>query len=185
MISPASPLPHPLKQIWSAVRSRMSHFHGVVVTPRLAWTFAEFSTLVLAVLSGFWLPGRWLHPANSHLLNLEGVITDSSCGFSHKATLPAADCVRSCVRTRGAKYVLSSGPVFSRWRISGRARHWLDRESSPPAFWMTPPEIFNFARYERSLDNADVSDLPPPERLCSGEGPPRTVNCPRAEMSFL
>ena len=63
---------------------------------------------MLIALAGFWFPGRWLHPTNSRLLELEGVITDSTCGFSHHEALPAAECVRACVRTRGAKYVLSS-----------------------------------------------------------------------------
>ena len=90
------------------VRSWMSKSFRLPLAPRQAWTFAGLGGLVLVALAGFWFSGRRLYPANSRLLNLEGVITDSTCGFSHREALPAAECVRACVRTRGAKYVLSS-----------------------------------------------------------------------------
>ncbi len=95
-------------QASSEVRSWSSKSFRLPLAPRQARTFAGLGGLALVALAGFWFSGRWLHPANSGLLNLEGVITDSTCGFSHHEALPAPDCVRSCVRTRGAKYVLST-----------------------------------------------------------------------------
>ena len=92
----------------SGVRSWMSKSFRLPLAPRQAWTFAGLGGMVLVALAGFWFSGGWLHSANSRLLNVDGVITDSTCGFSHHEALPAADCVRACVRTRGAKYVLSS-----------------------------------------------------------------------------
>ena len=101
-------------QAFSRARSWRSKSFRLPLAPRLAWTFAGLGGLVLVALAGFWFPVRWLHPANSRLLNLEGVITDSTCAFSHHVAQPAADCVRACVRTRGAKYVLSgSSRIFT------------------------------------------------------------------------
>ena len=37
------------------------------------------------------------------------MITDSDCGLSHNIALLTGECVRACVRNRGAKYVLSNG----------------------------------------------------------------------------
>ncbi len=95
-------------QASSEVRSWSSKSFRLPLAPRQAWTFAGLGGLALVALAGFWFSGRGLHSANSGLLNLEGVITDSACGFSHHEALPAADCVRACVRTRGAKYVLGT-----------------------------------------------------------------------------
>ena len=95
-------------QASSEVRSWSSKSFRLPLAPRQARTFAGLGGLALVALAGFWFSGRWLHPANSGLLNLEGVITDSTCGFSHHEALPAAECARTCVRTRGAQYVLSS-----------------------------------------------------------------------------
>ncbi|MFP5207760.1 MAG: cytidylate kinase family protein [Acidobacteriota bacterium] len=95
-------------QASSEVRSWNSKSFRLPLAPRQAWTFAGLGGLALVALAGFWFSGRWLHPANSGRLNLQGVITDSTCGFSHHEALPAAECVRACVRTRGAKYVLST-----------------------------------------------------------------------------
>jgi len=95
-------------QASSEVRLGSSKSFRLPLAPRQAWNFAGLGGLALVALAGFWFSGRWLHPADSGLLNLEGVITDSTCGFSHHEALPAAECVRACVRTRGAKYVLST-----------------------------------------------------------------------------
>jgi len=95
-------------QASSEVLSWSSKSLRLPLASRQAWTFAGLGGLALVALTGFWISGRWPYPANSGLLNLEGVITDSTCSFSHHAALPAADCVRACVRTRGAKYVLST-----------------------------------------------------------------------------
>lgn len=95
-------------QASSEVRSWNSKSFRLPLAPRQAWTFAGLGGLALVALAGFWFSGRWLHPANSGRLNLQGVITDSTCGFSHHEALPAAECVRACVRTRGAKYVLGT-----------------------------------------------------------------------------
>ena len=95
-------------QASSEVRSWSSKSFRLPLVPRQAWTFAGLGGLALVALAGFWFSGRGLHYANNGLLNLEGVITDSTCGFSLHEALPAAECVRACVRTRGAKYVLST-----------------------------------------------------------------------------
>ena len=51
--------------------------------PRRAWLFAGVSALVLLVVAGSHVPGRWFRPAGTHLQNFAGVITDSQCGISH------------------------------------------------------------------------------------------------------
>lgn len=65
--------------------------------------------MVLLVLAGSHAPGRWFHPADTRLLSVAGVITDSQCGISHKVVQKTAECVRSCVKLPGAKYVLNDG----------------------------------------------------------------------------
>ncbi len=95
-------------QASSAIRFWRRGSFRLPLAPRQARAFAGLGGLAVVALAGFWFSGRGLHPANSGLLNLQGVITDSTCGFSHHEALPAADCVRACVRTRGAKYVLST-----------------------------------------------------------------------------
>jgi cytidylate kinase len=88
---------------WRSV-SRRIH-----VAPHLAWTFAGLSALVLAAVAGFWIPQQWPHSANGPLLKIAGVISDSDCGLSHNVEQQTAECVRACVKTRGARYVLSNG----------------------------------------------------------------------------
>jgi Cytidylate kinase-like family len=76
---------------------------------RPAWLLAGVAAMVLLVLAGSHAPGRWFHPADTRLLSVAGVITDSQCGVSHKVVQKTAECVRSCVRASGAKYVLNDG----------------------------------------------------------------------------
>jgi Cytidylate kinase-like family len=76
---------------------------------RPAWVVAASSAMILLVLAGSWVPGRWFRPASTHLLKLAGVITDSKCGDSHSGMRQTPDCVRACVRLSGAKYVLNDG----------------------------------------------------------------------------
>ena len=93
----------------SEVESWNGASHRIDVAPRLAWTFAGLSALVLAVVAGFWYPEHRSHPAASRLLNVAGVITDSDCGLSRNLAQQTAECVRACVKTRGARYVFSNG----------------------------------------------------------------------------
>jgi cytidylate kinase len=79
------------------------------VFPRPAWLLAGSSALVLLVITASHAPGRWFHPADTRLLSVTGVITDSQCGISHKVAQKTAECVRSCVKLPGAKYVLNDG----------------------------------------------------------------------------
>ncbi|MBZ5612365.1 MAG: cytidylate kinase family protein [Acidobacteriia bacterium] len=79
------------------------------VFPRPAWLLAGASAMILLVLAGSHAPGRWFHPADTRLLSFAGVITDSECGLSHKIVQKTAECVRSCVKLPGAKYVLNDG----------------------------------------------------------------------------
>lgn len=102
------------RQRWSiAIPSEARSWRGlsrrIDTAPRLAWTLAGLSALVLAAFAGLWFPGHRSHQVNGHLLNIAGVITDSDCGLSHNLARQTADCVRSCVQTRGARYVLSNG----------------------------------------------------------------------------
>lgn len=76
---------------------------------RPAWALAGVAAMLLLVVGGSWVRGRWFHPPYTHLLNIAGVITDSQCGISHKVVRQTAECVRSCVRATGAKYVLNDG----------------------------------------------------------------------------
>lgn len=76
---------------------------------RPAWFVAGVSVMVLLVAGGSWVRGRWYRPPNTHLLSVAGVITDSQCGISHRVEPRTPDCVRSCVKGRGAKYVLNDG----------------------------------------------------------------------------
>lgn len=76
---------------------------------RPAWLGAGIFLMILLVVGGSRVRGRWFRPADTHLLSLAGVITDSQCGISHNAVQPTAECVRSCVKARGAKYVLNDG----------------------------------------------------------------------------
>jgi hypothetical protein len=65
--------------------------------------------MILLVLGGSWVGGRWYRPADTRLLSFAGVITDSQCGVLHKGAQLTAECIRSCVKTTGAKYVLNDG----------------------------------------------------------------------------
>jgi hypothetical protein len=77
--------------------------------PRPAWLLAGVPAMVLLVIAASHAPGRWFHPADTRLLSVAGVITDSQCGISHKVVQKTAECVRSCVKLPGAKYVLNDG----------------------------------------------------------------------------
>lgn len=76
---------------------------------RPAWLVATVSVMMLLVVGGSWVRGRWFRPPDTHLLNIAGVITDSRCGITHKVVQQTAACVRSCVKASGAKYVLNDG----------------------------------------------------------------------------
>ena len=77
---------------------------------RPAWVLAGAFAMVLLVILGSHTPGRWFRPApDTNLLSIAGVITDSQCGISHKIVEKTAECVRSCVRLPGVKYVLNDG----------------------------------------------------------------------------
>ena len=93
----------------SEVGSRRGAPHLIHVAPRFAWTFAGMSALVLAAVAGIWISQQWPHPANGRLLKIAGVISDSDCGLSHNLAKQTAECVRTCVKSRGARYVLSNG----------------------------------------------------------------------------
>lgn len=80
-----------------------------VPAPRIAWAAAGLAALFIAAIAGFWFPWRWSHPVNGHPLNIAGVITDSDCALSHNGARSTAECVRTCVRERGARFVLSDG----------------------------------------------------------------------------
>jgi hypothetical protein len=77
--------------------------------PRPAWVLAGVFAMVLLVFAGSYHTGRWFHPADTRLLSIAGVITDSQCGLSHKIVQKTAECVRACVKLPGAKYVLNDG----------------------------------------------------------------------------
>jgi cytidylate kinase len=81
----------------------------VPLFPRPAWLLAGVSAMVLLVFAGSYHTGRWFHPADTRLLSIAGVITDSQCGVSHKIAQKTAECVRACVKLPGAKYVLNDG----------------------------------------------------------------------------
>lgn len=91
-----------------ALAPKASKFRAPVFL-RPAWLLAGVSAMVLLVLTASHVPGRWFHPADTRLLSIAGVITDSQCGISHKIVQKTAECVRSCVRATGAKYVLNDG----------------------------------------------------------------------------
>lgn len=74
---------------------------------RPAWLMAGVSAAILLV--GSWVVSRWSHQTGTSLLSFTGVITDSQCGLSHKGVQPTAECVRTCVKVAGAKYVLADG----------------------------------------------------------------------------
>lgn len=74
-----------------------------------AWLSTGVSGVVLLGLAAMWVPGHWFRPAETHLSSFAGVITDSLCATSHPKAKQTAECVRSCVTMRGAKYVLSDG----------------------------------------------------------------------------
>jgi cytidylate kinase len=76
---------------------------------RPAWLLAGVSVMVLLVVAASHAPGRWFRPADTRLLSVAGVITDSQCGISHKIVQKTAECVRACVKLPGAKYVLNDG----------------------------------------------------------------------------
>ena len=77
--------------------------------PRPAWLVASVSAMLLLAVAGSWVRGRWFQPADTHLISVAGVITDSQCGISHKLAQKTPECVRSCVKATGAKYVLNDG----------------------------------------------------------------------------
>ncbi len=77
--------------------------------PRPAWVLAGASAMVLLVIAGSHAPRRWFHAADTRLLSVAGVITDSQCGISHQVVQKTAECVRACVKLPGAKYVLNDG----------------------------------------------------------------------------
>lgn len=82
---------------------------------RRAAVAAASGVIVIAALiyGGIWGRMKWQQTSGAPLLSFAGVITDSSCGASHKAGQLSADCVRSCVRSGGAKYALSeSGHII-------------------------------------------------------------------------
>ena len=59
--------------------------------------------MVLLVFAGSYHTGRWFRPADTRLLSIAGVITDSQCGLSHKIVEKTAECVRSCVKLPGSQ----------------------------------------------------------------------------------
>jgi cytidylate kinase-like protein len=61
------------------------------------------------IFASLWRAEKSQQPSAPLLQSYLGVITDSSCGPLHKGELPSADCVRSCVRSGGAKYALNEG----------------------------------------------------------------------------
>ena len=69
---------------------------------------AEISGMILLVVA-VWAVGHWIHPAETPLYSFAGVVTDSQCKLSHPNAHLTAECVRSCVKSRGAKYVLIDG----------------------------------------------------------------------------
>ena len=50
--------------------------------------------------------GKWHPPHTVQLQSFLGVITDSTCGLIQKGAPLSVKCIQSCVRTKGAKYVL-------------------------------------------------------------------------------
>jgi len=76
---------------------------------RPAWLWGGVSVAALLTLSGPWAWRTWFSSPGAHRLTVTGVITDSQCGLSHHGDQPTAACVRSCVRTAHAKYVLDDG----------------------------------------------------------------------------
>jgi hypothetical protein len=84
----------------------------VAVSPlpfRPAWAVAAILSMTLLVVAGSRVSGRWFHPRGTRLLKLAGLITDSKCASLHTSMQSTPDCVRACVRTKGAKYVLDDG----------------------------------------------------------------------------
>ena len=77
--------------------------------PRPAWLLAGASAMILLVFAGSYHAGRWFHPGDARLQSFAGVITDSQCGITHKVVQKTAECVRSCVKLAGVKYVLNDG----------------------------------------------------------------------------
>lgn len=90
-------------------RPQKSRLSRLPAFSRPAWALAGVSgIIVLAILI---YVGFSIRPGWSPLLHSQrfvGVITDSECGFRH-AQQPTADCIRSCVRLKGAKYALDDG----------------------------------------------------------------------------
>ncbi|HLI62745.1 MAG TPA: BON domain-containing protein, partial [Terriglobales bacterium] len=76
---------------------------------RPAWAVTLGLLMIVFVVAGSWIPGRWFSPPSTHLLKLAGIITDSKCGGSRSTAQQTPECVRTCVRVNGEKYVLNDG----------------------------------------------------------------------------
>lgn len=87
---------------------RRSKFRGPLFL-RPAWLLAGVSAMVLLAFAGLYHTGLRFRPAGTRLQSFSGVITDSQCGISHKVVQKTAECVRSCVKLAGVKYVLNDG----------------------------------------------------------------------------
>ncbi len=102
-----TPLFFPEKSPERSVEEKTPFWSAALLRP--AWVLAAGSAVILLILAGSWVPGRWFSPPSTHLLKLAGIITDSKCGGSHSAVQQTPDCVRACVRLNKAKYVLNDG----------------------------------------------------------------------------
>lgn len=64
--------------------------------------------LSILTLGGAWIWMAKFPPAGSNLQSFSGLITDSECALARNVALQTPDCVRSCVKQRGAQYVLKT-----------------------------------------------------------------------------
>lgn len=97
----------PLASVKSHLKATPESQSSVLLRP--AWLLTGISGMLLLAVAGSWVRGHWFHPADTRLLTFAGVITDSQCGLSHKGVHPTVECVRTCVKESGAKYVLNDG----------------------------------------------------------------------------
>lgn len=96
---------------WLRPRLEASQPSTPVTRRRVDWVFASALAVIglfVLTLGGAWIWMARFAPAGSSLQNFSGLITDSHCAPVRDVALQTADCVRSCVKQRGAQYVLKT-----------------------------------------------------------------------------
>ncbi len=95
---PGEPLRHPRPLLARA---------GVLLRPAV-WGSVGGAVLMFLLIYGSLSSRKKLEPSSRALSQaFSGVITDTNCGVVQRGQQSSAECVRSCVRSGGAKYALS------------------------------------------------------------------------------